>query len=121
MRRDVEQESTWSSLLQIAAVAGASFIVYFFILPNHPGTGGALSVCAIGEITAARACWDRRRHPWFWLTLVATIVVQAAIVILTPWPKTRFPGIVLLPLGLADYALVCGVMRFVESLSIQKS
>src|ERR1700742_5136225 len=102
MRRDVEQESTWSSFLQIAAVAGASFIVFFFILPNHPGTGGAVSVCVIGEISAARACWDRRHHLWFWLTLAATTFVQGAVIMLVPWPETRFPGIVLLPIGLAD-------------------
>jgi hypothetical protein len=116
-----EQENGLRSLLQIAAAAVVSFIVFFFILPNHPGTGGAVSVCVIGEITAARACWDRRHHPWFWLTLAVIAFVQGAIIILVPWPETRFPGIVLLPIGLADYAVVYGIIRFVERLSIQKS
>jgi ABC-type branched-subunit amino acid transport system permease subunit len=110
-----EQESGLLSLLQITATAIASFIVFFFVLPHHPWTGGAVSVCVIGDITAARACWDSRHHLWFWLTLAVTAFVQSAIIILVPWPETRFPGIVLLPIGLVDYAVVYGVMRFVES------
>jgi ABC-type branched-subunit amino acid transport system permease subunit len=82
------------------------------------GTGGAVSVCVIGEVTAARACWDRRHHLWFWLTLAATALIQSAVIILVPWPVTRFPGIVLLPIGLADCAVVYAVIRFVERLSI---
>ena len=116
--KGVERESAGSNLLQIATAAVASFIVFFFILPNHPGTGGAVSVCVIGEVTAARACWDRRHHLWFWLTLAATALIQSAVIILVPWPVTRFPGIVLLPIGLADCAVVYAVIRFVERLSI---
>lgn len=116
-----EQESGLLNLLQIAAAAIASFIVFFFILPDHPGTGGAVSVCVVGEITAVSACWDRRHHLWFWLTLAVTAFVQGAIIMLVPWPETRFPGIVLLPIGLADYAVVYGVIRFVESFRSRKA
>ncbi len=116
-----EQESVFVNLLQIAAAAVVSFIMFFFILPNHPGTGGAVSVCVIGEIMAAKACWDRRHHPWFWMTLAVMTFVQGALIILVPWPQTRFPGIVLLPIGLADYAAVYGVIRFVESFESRKA
>ena len=109
------QETALVGLLQIAAVAVVSFILFFFILPNHPGTGGALSVCLVGEIMAAAACWNRRHHAWFWITLAAMTFVQGALIIFVPWPQTRFPGIVLLPIGLADYAAVYGAIRFVES------
>lgn len=109
-----EQGSRLLNLLQNGAVVVVSFIMFAFVFPNHPWTGGAVSVCAIGEIVAARACWDRRRHPRFWLTLAAITFVQGAIIILAPWPETRIPGVVLLPIGLADYAVVYGIMKFVE-------
>ena len=115
--REKEQESGW---WQFVALAVASFIVFAFILPNHPGIGGAICVCVIGEFFAAKACWDRRPHPWFWITLAAMAFVQGAIIILVPWPQTRFPGMVLLPIGLVDFAVVHAVIRFVERLSIQK-
>ena len=50
-----EQESVLLNLLQIAAAAAIYFIVFFFVFPGHPGTGGAVSVGVIGEIMAARA------------------------------------------------------------------
>jgi hypothetical protein len=95
--------------------------MFFFILPNHPWTGGAVSVCVIGEIMAARTCWDSRHHPRFWLTLAAITFVQGAIILLVPWPETRFPGVVLLPIGLADYSVVYGIIKFVESFEFRQA
>jgi len=109
-----EQGSILLDLLQIGAVAVASFILFYFVFPGHPGLGGVVSVCAIGEIMAARACWDSRHHPRFWLTLAAITFVQGAIIILAPWPEARFPGIVLVPIGLADCAVVYGIIKVVE-------
>jgi len=114
--KSAEQESVLRSLLQIAAGTVVFFIVFFFVFPGHPGLGGAAIVCATGEIMAARACWDRRHHSRFWLTLAAITLVQGAIIISAPWPETRFPGVVLVPIWLADYAAVYGIIKFVEKL-----
>jgi hypothetical protein len=116
-----EQESVLFNLLQIAAGAVGSFIFFFFIFPNQPGKGGAVSVFVIGGITATRACWDRRHYAWFWLTLAAVFVVQGGMIIFLPWSKARFPGIMLLPIGLADYALVYGLIKLVEKFQIRAS
>lgn len=116
-----KQESLLLNLLQIGGTAVVYFIVLFFFFPDHPVTAGAISVCAIGEVMGARACWDLRHHPRFWLTLAAITVVQSAIIILVPWPQTRFPGVVLVPIGLADYAVVYGIIKFVERFLIRKS
>lgn len=111
-----EHENVLLNLLQIAAAAILSFIVFFFVVPNHSWAGGAAIVCGLGEIMAAKAFWDRRHRPWFWLTLAAVSIVQGGMIVLIPWSKGRFPGMILLPIGLADYAAVYAVLKLVKSL-----
>ena len=117
-----EQESVFVNLLQIAAAAVVSFIMFFFILPNHPGTGGAVSVCVIGEIMAAKACWDRRHQPWFWPTLAVDGLCSRRV----DYPCTLAPNEVSRDRarcrsGLQIMPLVYGVIRFGESFESRKA
>ena len=66
-------ESVLRNLLQIAAVAAVSFIFFFFIVPNEPGRGGAIAVCAVGGVIAMRACWSLSRYAWFWITFAQSL------------------------------------------------
>ena len=114
--KDERPESVFRNLLQIAAVAVVSFIFFFFIVPNQPGKGGAIAVFAIGGGLAIRACWNLSRHAWFWFTLAVIFVVQGCLVFIVPWSTERFPGIILLPIGLADFAVVYCVVKLVHKL-----
>ena len=114
--KDERPESVLRNLMQIAAVAAVSFVFFFFIVPNQPGKGGALAVFAIGGIMAVRACWNLSRYAWFWITLAVTFSVQGCLVFIVPWPTERFPGMILLPIGLADFAAVYGLVKLVHRL-----
>jgi hypothetical protein len=114
---DEKPESVFRNLLQIAAAAAVSFIFFFFVVPHQPGRGGAIAVCAVGGVMAMRACWSLSRYAWFWITFAAIFIVQGCLVFIVPLPTERFPGIVLLPIGLADFAVVYGIVKLVHKLS----
>jgi hypothetical protein len=104
------------NLLQIAAVAAISFIFFFFIVPN-PGKGGGIAVCVVGGIIAMRACWGLSHYSWFWLTFAFIFVIQGCLIFLLPWPTERFPGIILVPIGLVDFAVVYGIVKLVQTVT----
>ena len=99
---DEKPESVLRNLLQIAAVAAVSFIFFFFIVPNQPGKGGAIAVCAVGEVMPMRACWSLSRYAWFWITFGAISAVQGCLIFV--------------PIGLADFAFVFGIMKLIQKL-----
>ena len=116
---DEKPESVLRNLLQIAAIAAVSFIFFFFIVPNQPGKGGAIAVFAVGGGMAMRACWNLRHYAWFWITLTAIFGVQGWLIFVVPWSAERFPGIILVPIGLVDFAFVYGVVKLVQRLHRQ--
>jgi hypothetical protein len=107
------------NLLQIAIVAAVSFVFFFFIVPNQPGRGGGFAVYAVSGGMAMRACWNQRHYAWFWFALACVFVVQGAVIFFIPWSTERFPGIILVPVGLADFAFVYGILTFVQKLRPQ--
>ncbi len=107
------------NLLQIAGIAAVSFVYFFFIVPNQPARGAAFAVFAVGGGTAMRACWPHRHHAWFWFTLACVFVVQGTMLFFIPWSTERFPGAALVPLGLADFAFVYGILTLVRKVRAQ--
>lgn len=113
---DEKPESVLRSLLQIAAAAAVSFIFFFFIVPNQPGKGGAIAACTVGGVMAMRACWSLSRYAWFWITFAAIFFIQGCLIFVLPWSTERFPGIILVPIGLVDFAFVYGIVKLIQRL-----
>ena len=113
-------DSVLRNLLQIAAAAAVSFIFFFFVVPNQPGRGAAIAVCGVGGVMAMRACWSLSRYAWFWITFAAIFFVQACMIVVLPWSTERFPGIILIPIGLIDFAFVYGLVKLVHRLHAQE-
>ncbi len=63
---------------------------------------------------AMRACWNLKRYTWFWITFAVIFVVQSFIVFVSSLPTERFPGVIIVPIGLADFACVYGTLKLVE-------
>lgn len=114
------QESVLKNLLQIAAIAAVSFIFFFFIVPNQPGKGGAIAVFAVGGVFAMRAYWSSSNQAWFWFTFATIFAIQGCLIFILPWSTERFPGIILVPIGLLDFALVYGIVKLVKKMLGQK-
>ncbi|AEU36200.1 hypothetical protein [Granulicella mallensis] len=118
----VESKNTKSSNLLnrkwvlIALLCGLPFFVLFVYL-GAPGRGRAALIAVGVVVLTARACWDLKEYTWFWVTLSITVAFQASLVLLVPWTSKSYPGITLLPVGVADYAIVWGSIKLVEKVA----
>jgi hypothetical protein len=61
--------------------------------------------------------WDLRKHVWFWVTTLMLVLLHIPLVTLLPWPNNNYPGVVLLPGGLLDLAIVYGTIKIIEKLT----
>ncbi len=101
----------------IAILCGLPFFFLFAVLRDEPGKGRAAGICVAVIVTAARARWNLKVYPWFWLTLAAMCVLNAPLVLLVPWTSKSYPGITLLPVAIADYAIAYGFIKLAEKVA----
>jgi hypothetical protein len=95
-------------------------LFFLFVYLGDPGRGRAALVGAAVIAVCASMFWDLRKHILFWFALIAAILANAALVTLVPWSSNEYPGIVLLPIALPDFALVFGAFKLIEKLSVPK-
>jgi hypothetical protein len=74
----------------------------------------AATVGASIIVVAIRYFWDLRKYVWFWVAVLFIVCLHVAIVVVMPWPDRDYRGIQLLPIGLLDFGIVCGIIRLVE-------
>ena len=65
----------------------------------------------------AKMFWDLRCSVWFWLALTFVAFCNTALIAFISWNSKEYPGIVLLPAALPDFALVYGIFKIVEKIS----
>ena len=110
--KQVLDSLTRKSVLVIALCAIPLFLLFAFL--GDPARGRAAAICAFVIMLSARIFWSLRRHVLFWLALIIAIPCQIPLVVLNPWTNRSYPGVVLLPLALVDFAVVCGIFKLVE-------
>lgn len=49
--------------------------------------------------------WEFRRKQSFWLLMAVIATVHLVITFCVPWQDGRFPGFLLIPIGLADFCV----------------
>ena len=105
-----------------SAVAILILLLPVFLLFRHFGRIDlALPACIyLGMILVAiRIRWDLRKHLWFWCTVIIVLLLQTLAIILIPFPHITVTRITILPIGLADFLIILGVIRFVETVIIK--
>ena len=95
-------------------VALCSLPFFLFAYLGDPGRGRTAAICAFVIGTTSRAFWDLRKHVWFWITMSILVVAHVPLVLLIPWSSKSYPGMVLLPVALLDFAIVYGCIISVE-------
>ena len=81
------------------------------------GTGMAAGVSLGMLIGGAWAFWHQRRHAWFWMALAALSVIHGVLIVVVPWNNwmnRNLPAPELWPIGIADFAVICGFIKLVE-------
>ena len=92
---------------------------FLFALLGDPGRGRAAAICVGVSMTAIRACWNLRKHRWFWMVFVVVITLQALLVVFVPWSAKSYPGYALLPVAVLDYVIVYGFFKLVEKVMVR--
>ena len=87
---------------------------FLFALLGDPGRGRAGAISVGVSMTAIRACWNLRKHIWFWATAAILIALHVFLILLIPWTDKSYPGYALLPVGVLDYGIMYGCFKPVE-------
>jgi ABC-type branched-subunit amino acid transport system permease subunit len=74
-------------------------------------------VCIGIFLTAIRFRWELRKHKWFWLLIATVAILDVPLIFYFPWPKGKYPGYALLPLGMLDYFFLYGCINLAERIA----
>lgn len=74
----------------------------------------------LGMMTLAiRTCWDLRERIWFWAVIVLMLALHVTLFFVVRWPPGLVHGIMLLPIGVADYLIFLGAVHLVEKFIVK--
>ena len=78
---------------------------------GDPSRGRAAAIGMTVILFAARKGWTLRGYAWFWILLTIIVALHVLLIVLVPWTKKSYPGPILLPFAVIDYAIVWGCVR----------
>ena len=72
---------------------------------------GAVVAAIAGAVWAN---WDRRGRKWFWYLTAALGALHALVIAWVRWPRVWIPTVVLVPIVLADVAVMTVIFGLIE-------
>lgn len=117
-RSDQEESTDWSG-----TIAGLLLIPVFLIFryAGRTDIGLNLCVCLLGVFAGIKVCWKLRSHFWFWGVILLVLSLNIPLILIIEWPRRWVPGVALLPVALAEFALTIGALRLAERLFAKTS
>lgn len=112
MKAPEKQKSTDYSGVIIAVILLPVFI--FFRHIGRIDLGLNAFICLGVTLLVIRIYWNLRKLFWFWLVIIVILALHVPLALRIQWPHGWVPGIVLLPIGLADLLIYVGAIKFVE-------
>jgi hypothetical protein len=100
----------WGLLVAVISLPVAIVVSHFV----DPGRGRAAGVVLALMLLAIRAFWYLRQQVWFWIAVAALTIIHVVLVVVVPWTNKSFPAPALWPVGIADFAAICGFIKLVE-------
>jgi hypothetical protein len=111
-RKSTFDNLTRKSALVIALAVSPFFFVFTFL--GDPGRGRVAAICAGVLLTCIILYWDLRKRYLFWLAAFGVFLCHIPLVLFFPWTNKDYPGPVLLPGALSDFAIVYGAFKLVD-------
>ena len=115
-----DRKRSWDKITRASAIVTVlclSPLYFLFSGLGDPGKGVAALACASVPIVVCRVFWDWYKCVWFWVALTGAVSLQLPLVLFVKWGNKSYPGVVLLPLGLADLALVYGCFALAQKIT----
>jgi len=100
----------WGLVVAVLTFPVAMVVSHF----SDPGRGRAAGIALALMIGGIWAFWHQRRQAWFWMAIAALTVIHVVLIVLVPWSDKSFPAPALWPIGIADFAAICGFIKLVE-------
>lgn len=100
----------WGFIALLLSLPVVIFVSHFV----DPGRGRAAGVSLALMILAIRAFWYLRQRAWFWLTIAALMIIHVILIVVIPWTNKSIPAPALWPIGIVDFAAICGFVKLVE-------
>jgi hypothetical protein len=89
---------------------------------GHLGRAKAAGLCAFIFFTTIWLRWDLGRKFWFWITLALLAAAHLPLLLFVRWTDTSYPGgYGDIPATLADFAIVYGTIRLIETAIAKRS
>jgi hypothetical protein len=107
-----KQLTTW--LWSMAVVVLTSPLFFLFKSVGKTGTGRAAWLSAMTILLAMKIRWELRKYLWFWLIMACIVGAHIPLVLLVPWTSGWIPAVGLLPIVVADIAVIFGCLHLVE-------
>jgi hypothetical protein len=106
--------------LLLVILCGAVPFLLFALLLNDPGRGRAAAIATMVIMYAVRGRWNLRRYTWFWGVLTSIVAAHVLLVLLVPWTSKSYPGLLLFPVAVLDFAVVWGCFKLAEKLMTRR-
>jgi hypothetical protein len=111
-RKQMFDKLTKKSAILIALCASSLFFVFDYL--GDPERGRSAAVVAFVILTCTWMFWNLRGRALFWIAITIVVLCHVPLILLVPWTNKDYPGVVLLPFALPDFAIVFGIFKLVE-------
>lgn len=75
-----------------------------------------IGICAAVHIVAIKLNWALRRRFWFWGATAVSFGLHIPLIMRVPLPTHWIPAYSLIPIALADFGIVQGIIVLLEKL-----
>jgi len=89
-------------------------LFFLFDSLGKPGNGRAAWIGAGMILIVMKVRWELRKHKWFWLTMFFIVAAHVPLVVFAPWTSRWIPAVGILPIGVADIAVMFGCLHIIE-------
>jgi hypothetical protein len=109
-----EKEPVDYTGLKLAAFVAPVFVLVTFLYNADAGLAAYIVVGVM--VFAIKLRWYLRKHIWFWAIIAVIFALHVPLVFMVQWPKNAPTIFYAMPIGIADFLIISGALKFAESL-----
>ncbi len=109
-----EKEPVDYTGLKLAALVAPVFVLVTFLYNADAGLAAYIVVGVM--VFAIKLRWYLRKHVWFWAIIAVIFALHVPLVFMVQWPKNAPTIFYAMPIGIADFLIISGALKFAENL-----
>ncbi len=109
-----EKEPVDYTGLKLAALVAPVFVLVTFLYNADAGLAAYIVVGVM--VFAIKLRWYLRKHIWFWAIIAVIFALHVPLIFMVQWPKNAPTIFYAMPIGIADFLIISGALKFAENL-----